>query len=59
MFCSKCGQEVSDEAQYCSACGNALQSNGKNEKQAYDRVLNSYVIINEEVKVIQEVETVL
>ena len=28
-----------------------LYSNGKNEKQAYDRVLNSYVIINEEVKV--------
>ena len=28
-----------------------LYSNGKNEKQAYDRVLNSYVIINEEVKI--------
>lgn len=27
-FCSKCGREVSDDANYCSACGNTLMHTG-------------------------------
>ena len=32
MFCSKCGQPVSDGAQFCSACGNPV--NGTQPKNA-------------------------
>ncbi len=32
MFCSKCGKQVLDDAQYCSGCGNLLHSSSQNKK---------------------------
>ena len=31
MFCSKCGQQLQDEAKFCTACGNQTAETSKKE----------------------------
>lgn len=35
MFCSKCGNRVSDGSRFCSTCGNALNSESQQQAQSF------------------------